>query len=363
MNRQSERGVIIIIVAVFLLALTLFSALAVDQGILYASRRQAQNAADAGAMAAAIHLMWDGTDVPGARVAARTLAHANPIWGEAPAPADVLVAVPIPCPPGSGVGISCVKVDVFRGGTDDTGGVHTNRLPTIFANLAGITSQEIRATATAQLTGANETDCLRPWFVLNRPSPGYTTNDIGTSIVLDSRIATSGFGKLDVGSGESAVVDAVHGCVSGGHEFAVGQTVATQTGAAGNPTANAVNEVIGWDFNAHYDPDTKTIQGSCAPTCNCAPYICPNVTHRMSPRVFIAPLCDPINDLGCVSGGNGSTHNVTIIGFLSFFIDSAQAHGNDIEIHATLIGGAGTLGPGPTAPNLSAFLLAIRLVR
>jgi hypothetical protein len=158
----------IIMVAIALLALTLLSAIVLDQGILYASRRQAQNAADAGAMSAAINMRDDPSDLNEARAAARTAANANPVWGEAPAAANVLVDLVITCPPGTGGGSGCVRVDVMRGGVDRFGNAHTNTLPTFFANLAGITSQHISATATAMVSAGNSVQCIKPWVLADK---------------------------------------------------------------------------------------------------------------------------------------------------------------------------------------------------
>ena len=57
---KRERGAIIIHVAFALLALLAFSAFVVDMGMMWVSRGQAQNAADAGALAGAVALMRDG---------------------------------------------------------------------------------------------------------------------------------------------------------------------------------------------------------------------------------------------------------------------------------------------------------------
>ena len=54
--RSTERGAILIVVAVALLVLVGFSAIVVDYGILWVSRSQAQAAADAGALAGAISI-------------------------------------------------------------------------------------------------------------------------------------------------------------------------------------------------------------------------------------------------------------------------------------------------------------------
>ena len=162
--RHSERGAMVIMVAIALLALTFFSAIVLDYGVVWTSRGQAQTAADAGALSAAWWLFDFPTDFTGAQVAARKLANANAVWGENPQTADVLVQTQLTCPPLTGGGNDCVRVDVQRGATDRNGGLHTNVLPTWFANIGGITSQKIQATATAQIAAANSTGCMRPWF-------------------------------------------------------------------------------------------------------------------------------------------------------------------------------------------------------
>jgi Flp pilus assembly protein TadG len=164
---RSEGGSILIPVAVCLLGLLTFSAFTVDNGVMLSSRRQAQTAADAGALAAALYLAFDdGTDQPGAQLAAVEAAQLNMVWGSQP---DVTVAditFP-PCPPGSpGPVDECVRVDVFR--NQRAGG---NPLPAFFASLAGVNTQGVRATATAQVLYHEEADtasCLLPFAIPDR---------------------------------------------------------------------------------------------------------------------------------------------------------------------------------------------------
>jgi hypothetical protein len=145
------------------LALLAFSALVVDYGVMWVSRGQAQNAADAGALAGAIALAFDGsTDFAGAKIKARAVAQQNWVWGQPP---DVqLTDVTFPsCPPGTpGLPDTCVKVDVFRNQA------RGNALPIFFANLVGVADQGVRATATARIVTGNTTDCLKPWAVVDR---------------------------------------------------------------------------------------------------------------------------------------------------------------------------------------------------
>src|SRR5262249_8171307 len=168
MRLKSERGAMIVIVAICLLALTLISALVVDYGILWAARAQAQNAADAGAHAAAVAMMFNPDNLPNARALARGAVQQTAVWNETTGDADILVDLPITCPPGTGGGLGCVRVDVMRGATDRNGGTHTNVLPTVFARLAGINTQAISATATAQVISGNAVTCIKPWIVADK---------------------------------------------------------------------------------------------------------------------------------------------------------------------------------------------------
>ena len=61
MKLQSERGAVIIHVAIALIALLGFTAVIVDYGAMWVARSQAQAAADAGALAGALTLLEDLT--------------------------------------------------------------------------------------------------------------------------------------------------------------------------------------------------------------------------------------------------------------------------------------------------------------
>ena len=113
---SSERGAVLVQVAIALLGLTALSAFVIDYGVLWVSRLQAQNAADAAAMAGAISMGFvDMNNQALARQAAIDAANANRVWGALPSinPGDVTFP---PCPPGSpGAGSSaCIQVDLFR---------------------------------------------------------------------------------------------------------------------------------------------------------------------------------------------------------------------------------------------------------
>ena len=80
-----ERGAVIVQAAVAMLMLLGFSAFVVDYGVLWLSRQQAQDAADAGATAGAIARAYDdSSDPPSASgVVAQSverIVNKNPVW-------------------------------------------------------------------------------------------------------------------------------------------------------------------------------------------------------------------------------------------------------------------------------------------
>jgi hypothetical protein len=162
-RHTSERGAVLIQVAVALLGLVAFTAFVVDYGVMWVSRGQVQTSADAGALSGAIALAFESpTDFAAAQNKARAVARANEVFGQAP---DVLVTDVTfpPCPPGApGLPDTCVKVDAYRNQA------RGNALPIFFGNLVGITGHGVRATATAQIVTGDTTDCLKPWAIVDR---------------------------------------------------------------------------------------------------------------------------------------------------------------------------------------------------
>ena len=181
---SSQRGAVLIHVAIALLGLIAFTTFVVDSGVMWVSRSQAQTSADAGALSGAIALAFDSaTDFDGAKEKARAVALQNLVFGQPPdvqIPTGLLngdVTFP-PCPPNTpGLPDTCVKVDVYRNQA------RNNPLPMFFGNLLGIGSQGVRATATAQIVTGNMTDCLKPWAVIDRwdeyngTEPDWPTSD------------------------------------------------------------------------------------------------------------------------------------------------------------------------------------------
>jgi Putative Flp pilus-assembly TadE/G-like len=160
-TRSDDRGAILIQTAIAIVVLTSMCAFVLDMGVVWLARGQAQNAADAGALAGATARVFDepaAVPAPGGptETSAVYTATQNRVFGKVP-------GVPAPtyeCPESAYGGPSpsgCVRVDVFMDGQQGPA------LPSFFANMFGVASQKVRATATAQAADANATDCLQPW--------------------------------------------------------------------------------------------------------------------------------------------------------------------------------------------------------
>lgn len=176
---RNENGAVIIHVAIALVALLAFSAFVVDQGVMYVARRQAQNAADAGALAGAVSLVKDGGAPTDAGQSALHWAGDNAILGAANSASnsDITLSGPsgtcgtactvAPIPP-CGDKPGCVRVDVFRNMPDRTNATRGSAIPTFFGHLIGVSQQGVRATATAWTATANSATCLKPWAVADK---------------------------------------------------------------------------------------------------------------------------------------------------------------------------------------------------
>lgn len=174
----SERGAILIHVAIVSIVLMAFTMFVVDYGILWVSRNQAQNSADAAAMAGAVALGLDDfenrDDDGPAKLAALNFALLNNVFGEDPdvdVETDVLFYPEDPTKfPAECADDTCIRVDVYR--NQDRG----NALPTWFGHLIGLNEQGVRAMAIARAGFGNATDCLKPWAVVDKWQERHPVN-------------------------------------------------------------------------------------------------------------------------------------------------------------------------------------------
>jgi Flp pilus assembly protein TadG len=165
--RRRERGAVLVHVAVAMMGLLAFSALSIDLGTLWVARAQAQNAADAAALAGSVSLAYvDPSDVDAARASAQAIVQQHQIWGQAIQPSAVTM-VTGSCPSGSpSTPGECLGVTVFRGSSYGT------PLPVFFSRLFGMGSTDLWASATAKVLPGNTSSCVRPIAIMDSWQPG-----------------------------------------------------------------------------------------------------------------------------------------------------------------------------------------------
>ena len=148
--RKREEGFVLVAVAVVLLVLIGFVALAVDTGVLYGARTASQEIADAAAMAGAFTFI----NTPNAPQPATAISHAlgvatnNDVMGTPLTAGDVTVT--------PDVAKRLVTVSI------------KSTQPTYFAKALGWKTADVAATATAEAARyATGSACVRPWFLPN----------------------------------------------------------------------------------------------------------------------------------------------------------------------------------------------------
>jgi Flp pilus assembly protein TadG len=416
--RSSERGAVLIQVAVCLLGLIAFTAFVVDYGVMWVSRGQAQTSADAGALSGALALAYDSpTEFDAAKTKAQATALQNSVWG---APPDVqLTDVTFPVCPPPDAGGTCVRVNAFRNKT------RANALPVFFGQLVGVSAQGVQATATAQVGIANAAQCVKPWAVADKweehwenkkPSTapwtptsafdkytdkgeidetvttpdvyvpptatsagtgfkpfddkGNPTPDYGLQITLkigDSkdRLSSGWFQALDMpnpncnGSGGSLYECNIGTCNP--NIYAIGETVtvSSEQGNMVGPTKKGVQDIADLDPDAFWDPATKSIKGSCAPG-KCGD----NNYYAASPRIVPVPL---MNIDAFFAGSPNGKSSVPITNIMGFFIECQGGKKNDCsdgkEILGRLVAIPGLTKGTSGVDETASFLRTVRLVR
>lgn len=376
---RSDRGAILVHVAASILGLLAVTMFVVDYGVFWLGRNQAQNAADAGALAGAVAMAYDDnepydlSDSGVIKQSALTVAQKNGVFGVA-AGVNVTTDVTFPaCPDGAA---TCVRVDVHH--TAARG----NALPMFFGGFVGRTTQDVRATATAQVKAANASMCLKPWGLPDRwienhpaalpwtkgqvfddlngdvyvaPSPpdpgsGMTLEDFsGTQVVLTMALGGAPVAhsfwplEFDGACSTPACYQAqVSGCV--GALLGVTDSFEGFAGGLAAETRQGVDDLINLDPGASWDAGQGTVTGSCVAAGTCPAY-------QFSPRVVAVPLVRP--DVG-------TTLNYTIVNIVGLFID--QRIGDDIVAYVVPMNGVVSTDHGPVAPP-AAFLRNLVLVR
>jgi hypothetical protein len=393
-------------VALAVLSLVAFLTIVADFGLMWTARRQAQNSADAGAIAGATALGYDDpTDYSNSGAAkqnAYIATQTNFVWGQAPY-VDITTHITFPltplpdCDP-DGDGLSqCVRAEVFRN-VDSM-----NALPMLFGSILGLNNQNTRASAVAVVAAANQSQCLKPWGVADKweeadgtwdptdtfdpavddyryqgeldpqdpgtgwKAPPQTPNDYGQMLTLkvgspqNSIINPGWFQALDLsGASDSTCInvggdcyrDAIATCAGG--TWKIGDMVPKELGNKVGPTDQGTLDLISLDPTASWDSLNKQIVNSCANPSN---YTCSQPGWNMSPRVVAVPVFDL--ELYMATGGPGAG-DVKIVNILGFFVDSVS-HGSVTGYLINKTGSYNAGAPGVAGPT--SFLKKVMLIR
>ena len=157
--RRDESGMTYVFIGFSMMAFISASALAIDVGMLMTARSQAQNSADAAALAGAISLVndsWTDRSPSGPAVTnAMRAATQNAVMG---ANVSVLPSdVTFPTDPSGAA--NRVKVTVYRRAS------RGNPVSTLIARYFGMATADIAATATAEASDANAMTCVKPFTI------------------------------------------------------------------------------------------------------------------------------------------------------------------------------------------------------
>lgn len=264
LNRNSgERGAVSVLVAILLVTLLGFVAIAVDVGVIYSERAQLQNGADAAAVALAQKCAKDGDDPACSTTSdlATSLANQNALDGMSKV-YDIELNE------------TARKVSVTTS-AKEVGGLD-NSVSLFFADVLGIPSKEVGARATAE------------W---GNPSKG--------PVILPLAIAHC---KLNIPAGgakgtEQLLEQSVNGC--GGIPGGFGWIQTTSTKCSVTATAGAASNSGIW-----FSSDT----GASVPsTCSAADFT------QMQNQTVLLPLYD-------IATGTGSSGKYYIKGFAAFHV-------------------------------------------
>ena len=372
---RDERGMTFAYVAIGLMTFLAASTLAIDVGMFMTARSQAQNAADAGALAGAVALAFDDYDDrsasgPAKQAAINTALGNQVMRGEVSVePADVT----FPVAPGGES--NRVRVDVYR--TSE----RSNSIPTLIGPIFGVPTVSIIATATAEAAPANAVTCIKPFTIPDKwientappwtfqstfdrydkkgnvipnadvyipPSASYKTwtqDDAGTYFVLragtGNNIEPTMYysWKMPGDIGGDFYRDNISGCNP--TTIPMGIKMNQEPGAMEGPTIDGMKQLYAKDPYAYWDDTEKRVVSE----------------FGQSPRVFPIPLFDP--DLYQSGKTNGREATLIARNWLGYFVEGFNGN----EVYGRIVPITGVIDTAlPMAPD-GVYPRAIRLVK
>jgi len=367
---HDEDGFSLVFVGLGFMAFLAVSMLAIDVGMLMTARSQAQNSADAGALAGATALVyndWDNRSASGPAVTnALGAARGNQVMAGTVSVTPTDVTFPLD-PDGLN---DRVKVNVFRNAS------RGNPISTLIAQYFGIATVGVDATATAEASPADAMTCVLPFTVPDRwiekqtppfdPDDAYDSGDVyigpmdkanytgydperdkGMLVRLkadnNTKLAPSFYYPYAVpgSTGASDYRWNIGNCNTNVMRF--GELYNPEPGNMVGPTKQGMADLIALDPSAYWDTATNKVVSQYTP----------------SPRVRAIPLFDPVYYAN--GKQNGRNASLKFVNYLGFFIEEMQ--GNEVVGRITPIGGLRKGGAGAEGVPPAAFPRVIRLVQ
>jgi hypothetical protein len=327
----NDRGSVIIMAAVALVALFSFAVLTIDGAILMTTKNQLQAAADAAALAGASGLVNGSQDVATAR--AIQFASFNRAVEDTRRP--VIISAADVTFPEDGM----IRVRTHR--TEATGDpLHTYFMRIV--NLGSNNLSDVSAVAAASVYDVCAADCVKPWAIPDRwddvngngqmdagepydpVATGYQApGDVGASIVLkvgnpQQAISPGQFFPIDLppldcpcGISPETGGAQYRWNISNCNPYTVGpgDRLQLEPGNMVGPTQQGMQELIDLDPGATWNASAQTIEGS---------------AFGLSPRVVLVPFFDPASPP--VQGRNW----VRIVKIGAFFLE-AMGPGSEVR--------------------------------
>ena len=370
---REEDGFSLVFVGLGFMAFLGVSMLAIDVGMLMTARNQAQNSADAGALAGATALAYDSWTDRSATGPAVTNAITGSQMNQVMS-ATVNVGpddVEFPNDPVTG-DPNRVKVTVYRAAS------RGNPLSTLIAQYFGIKTADIVATATAEAAAANAMTCVKPFTIPDKwveqnpvtkpwastdtfaryyqtgsrkgdlmspadayipqydasgvPNPDYsgynTEANRGMQLVLRASTGTninpSFYFSLAM-TGDTGGDDYRWNIANCNHTiYHWGDPLVQEPGDKAGPTVMGIADLIARDPGAYWeDSPCNCVKGSAFP-------------ERKSPRIFPIPLYDP--DYRDAGQANGRVASLKTANWIGYFVERIEGS-SDIYGRIIPIGG------------------------
>ena len=353
--------------------------LAIDVGYFMTARSQAQNAADAGALAGAVALVFDSysdRSASGPAVqSALSGARSNAVMKS-----TVSINAPDVTFPNDPQGLpNWVRVEVFRSAG------RANPLATLMGGFFGVSQADVTATATAEAAPANAATCVKPWAIPDKwdekmdppwteestfdmydkngkklvanpdvyigveDTEGYTGYradpqgpDYGRELLIKAgspaqAISASHFYPIALipNNGASWYEENIPGCWPG--VMQIGDELPVEPGNMTGPTVSGTEDLIAKDPSARWDTATRKVVSS----------------YHPSPRIIVIPVFDP--EVYEESRQHGR-QTITVANLVAFFVEDPDGN----SVRGRLVPFTGLIRG--TAPG-AAFLRSIRLVQ